>query len=163
LADLNAVTPDEMRAYLHQLGAAVEPPKAKPLNIRTPKAQIFDVTRALALHADGLSDLDIADQLGVKKTTFAAWRRGQGLPANIHRPKKTDGPKTHAQPGHAQAVSDVSGTMSAGRLAEVFAKIAEFHPDAPVTMDGEGVAAVMLSSVFDNASTADVQVFLMEG
>ena len=162
LADLNAVKSDEMRLYLHQLGAQVELPKEKPHKVRKPPVPTFDVSRALELHAEGFSDLDIAEQLGVKLTKFAAWRRAQGLPANIHRTKKLGKKESGAQPEHAQAVPDVSGTMTAGRLAEVFARIAKWHPDAPVTMDGKGVAAVMLSSVFDNASDAEVQVFLME-
>lgn len=95
-------------------------------------------------------------------TNFAAWRRGQGLPANIHRVKKLAKKDPRSQPEPAQAVPDTSGTMTAGRLAEVFARIAKWNPDAAVTMDGKGVAAVMLSSVFDNASDAEVQVFLVE-
>lgn len=162
LADLNAVKSDEMRQYLHKLGAPVELPKEKPHKVRKPPVPNFDVSRALELHAEGLSDLDIAEQLGVKVTNFAAWRRGQGIPANIHRVKKLGKKEPRAQPGPTQAVPDTSGTMTAGRLAEVFARIAKWHPDAPVTMDGKGVAAVMLSSVFDNASDAEVQVFLME-
>lgn len=162
LADLNAVKSDDMRQYLHKLGAPVELPKEKPHKVRKPPVPNFDVSRALELHAEGLSDLDIAEQLGVKVTNFAAWRRGQGIPANIHRVKKLGKKEPRAQPGQAQAVPDTSGTMTAGRLAEVFARIAKWHPDAPVTMDGKGVAAVMLSSVFDNASDAEVQVFLMD-
>lgn len=162
LADLNSVKPDEMRLYLHQLGESVELPKEKPPKARKPSAPAFDVNRALALHADGFSDLDIADQLGVKQTTFAAWRRGQGLPANLQRRKKENKDCPVVQPIVDMAVQDTSGAMSAGRLAEVFARIAKWHPDAPVTMDGKNVAAVMLSSVFDNASEGEVQVFLME-
>lgn len=163
LADLNSVNLDEMRLYLHQLGEPVELPKENPRKVRKPPAPAFDVSRALALHAEGLSDLDIAEQLGVKVTSFAAWRRGQGIPANIHRTQKSGKKGTRAQLRPAPAVPDTStGAMTAGRLAEVFARIAKFHPDAPVTMDGKGVASVMLSSIFDNASDAEVQVFLME-
>ena len=54
-------------------------------------------------------------------------------------------------------------SMSVGRMAEIFARIAKWHPDAPVTMDGKSIAAVMLSSLFDSAADAEVQVFLMEG
>ena len=162
LADLNAVNPDEMQRYLHQLGAPVQLPRENPRKAQNPPKATFNVSRALELHAEGLCDLDIAEQLGVKLTKFAAWRRWQGLPANIHRTKKPSKKETGAQPEHAQTVPGVSGTMTAGRLAEVFSRIAKWYPDAPVTMDGKGVAAVMLSSVFDNASDAEVQVFLME-
>lgn len=160
LADLNAVNPDEMQRYLHQLGAPVQLPREKPRKAQNPPKATFNVSRALELHAEGLCDLDIAERLGVKVAKFATWRRGQGLPANIRR--NTGNAKSCAQPKQVPAGLGASGTMTVGRLADVFSRIAEFHPDAQVTMDGKGVAAVMLSSVFDYATDAEVQVFLME-
>lgn len=160
LADLNAVKVGEMRLHLHQLGEPVELPKEKPRKVPKPPEPKFDVSRALELHAEGLSDLDISERLGVPRTHFAAWRRSQGLPANIDRAKTPVKKKAPAK--SAKDAPEPSGPMSARRLAEVFTRIAEWYPDALVTMDGKGVAAVMLSSVFDNVYDAEVQVFLME-
>ena len=44
LADLNAVKSDEMRQYLHKLGAPVELPKEKPHKVRKPPVPNFDVS-----------------------------------------------------------------------------------------------------------------------
>ena len=160
LADLNAVSPDEMQRYLHELGAPVQLPREDLRKAQNSPKATFDVSRALELHAEGLCDLDIAERLGVKTNKFAAWRRGYGLPANIRR--KTGNAKNCAQPKQVPSVPGASTTMTAGRLADVFSRIAKFHPDALVTMNGKGVVAVMLSSVFNNVSDAEVQVFLME-
>ena len=166
LADLNCVKPAEMQRYLHEIGAPVELPKERKRKILRHPAPSFDVARALQLHAQGLCDLDIAEQLGIRQSTFAAWRRGQGLPANVRRPAK-ENPAKEA-PGQPDA-SPASSTqvpcsaLTVGRLAEIFSRIAQWHPNAPVTMDGKSVGAVMLSSVFDNTSDAEVACFLMEG
>lgn len=159
LADLNCVKEAEMARKLQALGVSVEIPPEKPKPARKPPNPTFDVCLAMELHAEGLCDLDIAERLGVKQSNFAAWRRGQGLKANAKRAKKPK--KQTAQTD--QTVQETDGAMSVGRMAEIFARIAKWHPDAPVTMDGKVVAAAMLSSLFDSAADAEVQVFLMEG
>lgn len=160
LADLNGVRREEMVHKLQALGEPVALQTDRPKKVRKLPEPSFDVGRARELHTEGLSDLDIAERLGVKQSNFAAWRRGQGLKANVQRTGKTDERKCVQQAPPAQ---ELHGAMSAGRMAEIFARIAKWHPDAPVTMDGKGIAAVMLSSLFDSTSDAEVQVFLMEG
>ncbi len=159
LADLNCVKEAEMARKLQALGVSVEIPPEKPRPVRKPPIPTFDVARALELHAEGLCDLDIAERLGVKQSNFAAWRRGQGLKANAKRAEK---PKKQTVQTD-QTVQETAGAMSVGRMAEIFARIAKWHPDAQVTMDGKPIAAVMLSSLFDSTADAEVQVFLMEG
>ena len=83
LAELNAVTPSEMAAKLRELGCDVsEMPDVKQRPLRAHDI-ILDETRARALFADGKSDLDIAEMLGVSVYAFATWRRKNGL----NRPK----------------------------------------------------------------------------
>ena len=83
LAELNAVTPSAMAAKLRELGCDVpEMPKVKQRPLRAHDL-ILDETRARALFADGKSDLDIAEMLGVSVYAFATWRRKNGL----NRPK----------------------------------------------------------------------------
>lgn len=86
LVDLNCVKEAEMARKLQALGVSVEIPPEKPQPVRKPPIPTFDVARALELHAEGLCDLDIAERLGVKQSNFAAWRRGQGLKANVPSP-----------------------------------------------------------------------------
>ena len=69
LADLNAVSKEEMREKLLELGAEGVPAGRKK---RTPKATgdykpvKLDELRAMQLYNDGLCDLDMAEALGVK-------------------------------------------------------------------------------------------------
>ena len=66
LAELNAVSEDQMRDKLTELGVAV--PGRKP---RT--ARVFDPEQVLALIGQGLTDAEISRRLGVNKQTVGDW------------------------------------------------------------------------------------------
>ena len=105
LADLNWVKEAEMARKLQALGVSVEIPPEKPQPVRKPPNPTFDVGRALELHAEGLCDLDIAERLGVKQSNFAAWRRGQGLKANVKKAEKTKKQIVQTEPPVQETVS----------------------------------------------------------
>ena len=101
LADLNAVSKEEMREKLLELGAEGVPAGRKK---RTPKATgdykpvKLDELRAMQLYNDGLCDLDMAEALGVSRNTVADWRKRNDL-------------KCHRQaPGYVQKVERAAGT-----------------------------------------------------
>ena len=79
LAELNVTTPAVMAAKLRDLGCNV--PDFPSVNQRPLRAHdiLFDETRARELFAEGKSDLDIAEMLGIGVYAFAAWRRKNGM------------------------------------------------------------------------------------
>lgn len=75
LAELNVTTPTVMAAKLRELGCDVpDPPAVNQRPLRTHDI-LFDETRARELFAEGKSDLDIAEMVGIGVYAFAAWRR----------------------------------------------------------------------------------------
>ena len=80
LADLNAVPEAEMREKLNSLGLTRKPNQAC--------GNEFDYMRCAELYADGLCDLDIAEQLGEPKSKVVKWRKSKGFRANYPQSKK---------------------------------------------------------------------------
>ena len=141
LADLNAVSPAEMEAHLRELGAEIPgAPQRSPS--RGGRKLTFSEDRALALLAEGKTDLQIAEMVGVSKAAIQGWRARAGLPCN-REPRRPSAPKKPA-PGPAPAVPDtpVPGTISAGHLARLLAAAAELDPDAAVVLSGRQVRQV---------------------
>ena len=71
LADLTCSSQAEVRRFL-----GVEKPRSKP-------ATRLDREKAMAYYEAGMSDIEIAEQLGVHKSTVSAWRRTNGLNSNL--------------------------------------------------------------------------------
>lgn len=88
LAELNAVTPREIREVLEEAGALMLKPRGhgggRPLS--------FDAAAARRMFEAGLSDEEMARKLGVPEKRLADWRRRQGL----MRPKYS-GPRPAAE------------------------------------------------------------------
>lgn len=143
LAELNACSEAEVRAKLEELGIAVPAKK--------PKAWKFDTGRARQLLAEGRTDLEAAEMLGISKQTFGDWRRSMKLRVNPEprRPAKVK----QAAPGPAPAVpaSGEPGTMTAARMAQIFAQLAKWHPDAAVSFSGQDIRRVELVSTYEGA------------
>ena len=83
LADLNSCAPATIVEVLKQAGVELpsgfKPPKYHPI----PQAQYrIDELRAMELYKDGLSDRDIAEQLGCTRTGVANWRKRMHLKAH---------------------------------------------------------------------------------
>ena len=74
LAELNACREAEVRTKLEELGIAVPAKK--------PKVWKFDTDRARQLLAEGRTDLEAAEMLGISKQTFGDWRRAMKIPVN---------------------------------------------------------------------------------
>ena len=74
LAELNACSEAEVRAKLEELGIAAPAKK--------PKVWKFDTGRARQLLAEGRTDLEAAEMLGISKQTFGDWRRSMKLRVN---------------------------------------------------------------------------------
>ena len=143
LAELNACSEAEVRAKLEELGIAVPAKK--------PKVWKFDTGRARQLLAEGRTDLEAAEMLGISKQTFGDWRRSMKLRVNPEprRPAKVK----QAAPGPAPAVpaSGEPGTMTAARMVEIFSQLAKWHPDAAVSFSGQDIRRVELVSTYEGA------------
>ena len=170
LAELNAVTPSAMAAKLRELGCDV--PEMPKVNQRPLRAHdvLFNEDRARALFADGKSDLDIAEMLGVSVYAFATWRRKNGLnrpkggaaqrkashtpkpkpcraqppmPPEAETPAPEPAPET-AAPG-SQPIMSAPKPTSAAALGRVLLDLAERYPDMVVTVNGAAVQALCLN------------------
>ena len=143
LAELNACSETEIRVKLEELGIAAP--------VRKPKAWKFDTDRARQLLAEGRTDLEAAEMLGISKQTFGDWRRSMKLRVNPEprRPAKAK----RATPGPAPAVpaSGEPGTMTAARMAQIFTQLAKWHPDAAVSFSGQDIRRVELVSTYEGA------------
>ena len=143
LAELNACSEAEVRTKLEELGITVPAKK--------PKVWKFDTGRACRLLAEGRTDLEAAEMLGISKQTFGDWRRAMKIPVNPEprRPAKVK----QAAPGPAPAVpaSGEPGTMTAARMAQIFAQLAKWHPDAAVSFSGQDIRRVELVSTYEGA------------
>ena len=154
LADLNAVSEPEMVEKLRSLGVKVPGRAAKDLPASV------DWLRARQLYDEGQSDLEIAEQLGCSKQTLANWRKREGLHANY--PKSRATAKKTAQPEPSPAVpADPAGTMTAGRMAEIFAQIAKWHPGAMIRLPaGQALAGVSLVSHYGADGEPELEIHL---
>ena len=158
LADLNCVSKYDMEVKLFQLGlldsqpqepVADEPPK-RPRAPRPRMPKRWDEARAMSLYNEGATDLDIADSVGVTKTTIASWRRGQGLPPNV---KPAPSLCTGSPP-------PVRG-MTVQRLQRLLDAIASGHPDALVFADGCSIIGVdVLVSMDPDGKTRSSRISL---
>lgn len=92
LADLNAVSKEEMREKLLELGAegvpAARKRERKAPTQRKPNGKL-DELRAMQLYITGMCDLDLADALGVTKTTVRKWRQRMRLPLHPQLQRRT--------------------------------------------------------------------------
>ena len=96
--------------------------------------------------------------LGISKQTFGDWRRAMKIPVNPEprRPVKAK----QAAPGPAPAVpaSGEPGTMTAARMAQIFAQLAKWHPDAAVSFSGQDIRRVELVSTYEGAGEPVLRV-----
>ena len=150
LAELNACSEAEVRTKLDELGIAAPAQK--------PKVWKFDTDRARQLLTEGKTDLEAAEMLGISKQTFGDWRRAMKIPVNPEprRPVKAK----QAAPGPAPAVpaSGEPGTMTAARMAQIFAQLAKWHPDAAVSFSGQDIRRVELVSTYEGAGEPVLRV-----
>ena len=169
LAELNAVTPSAMAAKLRELGCDVpvlQEVKQKPLRA---KEVLFDENRARALFAEGKSDLEIAEMLGISVYAFATWRRKNGMkrptggelkkmeqkakpkpcraqmpiPPEVEIPELESSPETAAPVSHSpMAVQQKQD--SAEELGRVLLDLAKRYPGLTLTVNGETVTSLCL-------------------
>lgn len=164
LAELNAVTPSAMAAKLRELGCDVpEMPKVKQRPLRAHDV-LFDEARARALFAEGKSDLDIAEMLGISVSVFVSWRRSNGMkrprggnmsawsktghakppmPPEAETPAPEPAPET-AAPG-SQPLMSAPKPTSAAALGRVLLDLAERYPDIVLTVNGAAVRSLCLN------------------
>lgn len=170
LAELNATTQQAIAEKLKTLGCDVpELPKVKQKPLRAYDV-LFDENRARALFADGKSDLDCAEMLGISVYKFAEWRRRNGMKrpmggAAQTRPKKAKTAPCRAKPpmspevetpepvpapetaGHgSQATLDAPEKQtSAEALGKVLLDLAKRYPGLTLTVNGTAVRALCLN------------------
>lgn len=155
LAELNAVSHKAMEEKLTELGLMEKTGGGEPLQAPTTEAAPFDETRARELYAEGRDDLAISEMLGVSKTVFAKWRKGQGLSANY--PKQRAPGKPRRTPPPQEPAGDV---LTVRRMAEIFGQMAEWHPDAVVSVPAGTLSHVRLVSEFGQAGEPLLRVEL---
>ena len=93
--------------------------------------------------------------LGVSKTVFAEWRRGQGLSANY--PKRRAPRKATAAAPPEEPAGDA---LTVRRMAEIFGQMAEWHPDAVVSVPAGALSHVRLVSEYGQAGEPLLRVEL---
>lgn len=169
LAELNAVPQAVMAEKLREMGCdvpALQEVKQKPLRA---KEVLFDENRARALFAEGKSDLEIAEMLGISVYAFATWRRKNGMkrpkggerwemqkppkskvckaqpptPPEVEIPELESSPETAASGNHSpMAVQQKQD--SAEELGRVLLHLAKRYPGLTLTVNGETVTSLCL-------------------
>lgn len=169
LAELNATTQQAIAEKLKTLGCDVpELPEVKQKPLRAHDV-LFDENRARALFADGKSDLDCAEMLGISVYKFAEWHRRNGMkrpmggaaqtrpkkaktapckakppmPPEVETPALEPAPET-AAPGSQPPMSAPKPT-SAADLGRVLLDLAERYPGIVLTVNGAAVQALCLN------------------
>ena len=155
LAELNAVSHKAMEEKLVELGLMEKTGGGEPLPAPAPEAASFDEIRARELYAEGRDDLAISEMLGVSKAVFAKWRKGQGLSANY--PKQRAPGKPRRTPPPQEPAGDA---LTVRRLAEIFSQMAEWHPDAVVSVPAGTLSHVRLVSEYGQAGEPLLRVEL---
>lgn len=98
LADLNVCTRKEIEDLLAEAGALKAPPEKKGGRPAT-----FDTELARRLWSEGLTDTEIAAQLGIPVVRFAKWRQRVGLlRPRTAQTRREDTTKKPAQAGGVQ-------------------------------------------------------------
>ena len=170
LSELNATTPQAMAAKLRELGCDVpEPPTVKQRPLRAHDV-LFDENRARALFAEGKTDLEIAEMLGISVYAFATWRRKNGMkrpkggerlemqkppkskvckaqpptPPEAELPAPEPAPET-AGSGSQATVAAVETKISAGRLGQTLLDLEKRYPGLMLTVNGAAVRALCLN------------------
>ena len=171
LAELNAVPQAVMAEKLRELGCDVpvlQEVKQKPLRA---KEVLFDENRARALFAEGKSDLEIAEMLGISVYAFATWRRKNGMkrpmggaaprkdrtaakqkpcrsqppiPPEVEIPELESSPETSGS-GSQATVAAVETKISAGRLGQTLLDLEKRYPGLMLTVNGAAVRALCLN------------------
>ena len=170
LSELNAVPQAVMAEKLRELGCDVpvlQEVKQKPLRA---KEVLFDENRARALFAEGKSDLEIAEMLGISVYAFATWRRKNGMkrpkggerwemqkppkskvckaqpptPPEVEIPAPEPAPET-AGSGSQATVAAVETKISAGRLGQTLLDLEKRYPGLMLTVNGAAVRALCLN------------------
>lgn len=154
LAELNAVSRRTMEEKLVELGL-MEKTGGEPLPAPTTEAAPFDETRARELYAEGRNDLAISEMLGVSKAVFSKWRKAQGLSANY--PKQRAPGKPRRTPPPQEPAGDA---LTVRRMAEIFGQMAEWHPDAVVSVPAGTLSHVRLVSEYGQAGEPLLRVEL---
>ena len=171
LAELNVTTPSAIAAKLRELGCDVpDMPEVKQRPLRAHDV-LFDEDRARALFAEGKSDLDIAEMLGISVSTFAAWRRKNGMkrpmggaaprkdrtaakqkpckaqppiPPEAETPAPEPAPET-AGSGSQATVAAAETKISAGRLGQTLLDLEKRYAGLMLTVNGAAVRALCLN------------------
>lgn len=151
LAELNVTTPAVMAAKLRDLGCNV--PDFPSVNQQPLRAHdiLFDETRARELFAEGKTDLDIAEMLGIGVCAFATWRRENGM----MRPRGGDRKKMEqkAKPKHCKAQPPMPPEIetpepkqtSVADLGRVLLDLADRYPGIVLTVNGTAVRSLCLN------------------
>ena len=145
LAELNACTVGEIETVLIQLGAMEKSDRKRP----HPRAVQVDGDKARELLAQGLTDEETADALGVGLGKFRDWRRGEGIRPN--REKKAwnsagteeTAPQEQSVDNRDVAAPAAEEVQTGAALACPFMTVARLHDILTAAMAcGQGNAVI---------------------
>lgn len=144
LAELNGVSIRDMAQYLTQLGCALPelPPGWMKGPTQTVKKSEFDPERARALFAEGLSDQQAAELLGISVSRFASWRRSAGLKRITGHPSHQKQPTPEAAGSGSPPVVAQAALLRACELGRMLVALAEAFPGMTVTVNGEAIHTI---------------------
>lgn len=169
LAELNATTLSAMVAKLRELGCAVpDPPSVNQRPLRAYDIR-FDDARARELFAEGKTDLEIAEMLGIGVCAFATWRRENGMmrpkggnmkkmeqkakpkrckaqppmPPEIETPEPEPAPETAGCGSHS--LLSAQKQTSVADLGRVLLDLANRYPGIVLTVNGTAVRSLCLN------------------
>lgn len=132
LAELNAVTPREIREVLEEAGELA--PKSRRHGGGRPLS--FDAAAARQMFEAGLTDEQIGAKLGAKPRAIVEWRRRQGL----MRPKGRS---------HSPQKEEATAPAAAPEQKEVSAEMKKLKEETATQEIKETPAAVTVESLFD--------------
>lgn len=178
LADLNATTQQVIVDKLKALGCDVpDLPVINQKPLRS-KEVLFDENRARMLFAEGKSDLECAEMLGICANMFIQWRRKNGMKrptggARKAQPKQTrptaDGVQRPIPPEIKEPASEPEAEKqtSVAALGRVLLDLAERYPGLVLTVNGTAVRSLCLNvrvmlGEDVTTSTLDLEVADME-
>lgn len=173
LAELNATTPEKIVEKLLSMGCDVPalPKKQKKQKLLRAKEVLFDETRARSLFAEGKSDLECAEMLGISEYAFSTWRRKNGmkrypgipvkncppdalkakpckaqppLPPEAETPDPVPAPET-AGGGSQDPLEFTAPRLKADALGHVLLDLAARYPGIVLTVNGETVKSLCLN------------------
>lgn len=153
LAELNAVPIQSMAEKLKRLGFVVPEIPVKWTEPVPPLREVkpnFDVDLARKLFDEGKPDKEIAEAVGLKRSTFAYWRQRMGWQKPVTHPQKQKQPRKSApaavspEDAHCKEPIEAPAPLSAMDIGSLILSVSERYRGLTFTVNGAPVRGVKL-------------------